>query len=173
MIATLSALILSAAVSAQPVDAVSEASPHAPVEPPERLYVLGKLGLNQPVGAQALLSLQDERGPRWDLDLLVEPSRQWQSLSLGGAFRPFHNALAVGVRARWLQLHPPWSRGYVFALDSAFAVGPELGGRWGLLSDDRLMLGLGLGAVFSPWGRAALPGTLTVDLSLGWKVKER
>jgi hypothetical protein len=167
MIAALTALLLSAAVGAQPADGAPSLAP-----PPKRLYVLGKLGLSQPVGAQVLVNLSDERGPRWDLDLLVEPSRQWQSLSVGGAFRPFHNALHLGARARWMQLHPPWSRGYVFALDNALAVGPELGGRWGMLSDDRLMLGLGVGAVFSPWGRAALPTTYTLDLSVGWKVKE-
>lgn len=175
------ALVLTAGVfAAEPEpDAVSAATPYVPpspvnVAPPQdRLYVLGKLGWYQPVGAQALMSLADGRGPRWDLDLLVEPSRYWQSVSLGGGFRPFHNALAVGARARWLQLHPPWSRGYVFALDNAVALGPEIAGRFALGSRDKLMLSLTLGGVFSPWGRAALPPMFTLDLGVGWMVKGR
>ncbi len=173
----ITATVLAAAVALAapdtPVDATSAASPYERPLPPDRLYLAGKLGWPQPVGAQALLSLADGRGSRWDVDLLIEPSRYQQSVSLGGGFRPFRAAFVVGARARWLQLHPPWSRGYVGALDNAVAVGPEIGGRWGLLADDKLLLSLGLGGLFSPWGRAALPPMVTLDLGVGWKVMER
>jgi hypothetical protein len=174
MSALLALVLVSAVSAAEPaVDAVSAASPGAAPEPPSRVYVLGKLGWFQPVGAQALLSLADARGPRWDLDLLVEPSRYWQSMSLGGGFRPLHNALTLGARARWIQQHPPWSRGYVFALDNALALGPEIAGRWTLGAQDRLMISLAVGGVFSPWGRAALPPMFTLDLGVGWRVANR
>lgn len=137
------------------------------------LTLAGKIGLPQPVGVQALATFSDERGPRWDLDLLVEPSRYQQSLSAGGAFRPFHNAVTVGVRARWLQLHPPWSRGYVFALDNALGLGPEIGGRWTLLREERLYLSALLGGIFCPRLRTALPPLLTADLAVGWRIGGR
>jgi len=167
------ALTVGIAGAQAPVDATSASSPHIQSEPPDRFYVAGKLGVPQPVGIQALYSLADGQGPRWDLDLLLEPSLYQQSMGVGAGFRPFHNALVVGARARWLQLHPPWSRGYVFALDSALGLGPELGARWGLLSDDRLLVSLTAGGLFSPWGRAALPPMITMDLGVGWKIGER
>ncbi len=164
-------LLLSAALSAadEPaVDAVSSASSTAE----DRLYVAGKLGFPLPVGVQALAIMGDDKGPRWDLDLLLEPSRYWQSLSVGGAFRPFHNALFLGGRARALQLHAPFTRGHSWRLDSAFVVGPELGARWTPGQEDKLLVSLGVGGLFSPWGAAALPPMFAIDLGVGWKAKE-
>jgi hypothetical protein len=163
-------LLAPVASSQEPVDATSAATPPWPTD---KLYVGGKVGWFQPVGVQAVASVADDRGPRWDLDLLLEPSRYAQSASLGGGFRPLHHALMLGARARWLMAHAPWSRGYSFALDNSLALGPEIGGRWGLLQDDKLLVSFTLGGVFSPWGRAALPPMLTLDLGVGWKVKER
>jgi hypothetical protein len=174
MITAFAALSLAAtvAVADDQVDAVSAASA-APASPTDRLYIAGKLGFPQPLGVQALASMGDQKGPRWDLDLLVEPSRYWQSCSLGGAFRPFHNALFLGARGRVLQLHPPFSRGYSLRHDTALALGPELGARWTPGKEDKLLISLGLGGLFTPWGRAAVPPMFTLDLGVGWKVKER
>lgn len=154
-------------------DVAASTAPENVALPPDRLYVGAKVGWFQPYGAQALYNFADGQGPRWDVDLLVEPSRYTQSVSLGGAFRPFRNALAIGVRARWLQLHAPWSRGYVAPLDNALALGAELGGRWALTKNDKLLVSLTLGGTASPWGHVALPPMITVDLGVGWQVMKR
>ncbi len=173
-------LVLAATIAFadEPVDAVSGATQEPPptdnVRPPaDALYVNGKLGWFQPVGVQALYTFAGAKGPRWDADLLVEPSRYWQSVSLGGGVRPFHNALAVGVRGRWIQQHAPWSRGYSGLAESAFGLGAELGGRWALLGSDQLHLSLMAGVTASPWGSAIIPPMITIDLGVGWKVMER
>ena len=141
--------------------------------PPDRLYASAKLGWFQPYGVQALYSMADGQGPRWDLDLLVEPSRYQQSVSVGGGFRPFHNALVVGVRGRWMMLHAPWSRGYVGSLDNALALGGELGGRWALTRENKLLVSFTAGATASPWGSVVLPPMITLDLGVGWQVARR
>ncbi len=158
---------------AQAPDAVSGATAQKPPGPPDRLYVSAKLGWPQPVGVHALMSLADEQGPRWDLDLLVEPSSYQQSLSAAVGFRPFHNALALNARVRWLQRHPPWARGYIFAVDNAITLSPEVHGRWTLGAEDKLLISAGLGGLFSPWGRAAMPPMFTIDLGVGWQVMRR
>ncbi|MFH1463340.1 MAG: hypothetical protein ABIO70_03035 [Pseudomonadota bacterium] len=168
-------LLLAAALAQQPADAVSAATP-APdtmIAWRRRVYVGAQVDNLFPVGVAAQLGFGDDVRPTWDLDLLVEPSRTWQSVSLGAAWRPLRNAFAVGGRARWLQLHPPWSRAYHAAWDNALALGLELGGRWGLMDYDRLQLSAGLGAFVTPIGAADLPPMIEAHVGAAWRVRMR
>jgi len=162
-------LLFALAAHAEPVDATSGATPAGWNR---RLYAGAQVGTLLPGGAQAQLGFSDGARPTWDLDLLVEPSRLLQSVSLGAAWRPFHNALAVGGRARWLQLHPPWSRGYQARYDNALALGLEAGGRWGVLAGARLQLSAGAGAFLTPLG-ADLPLLLELHAGAAWRLLER
>jgi hypothetical protein len=177
MIAAL--LSLAAALAAEPaVDATSGATT-APTPDPvpvatrsRRVYLGARVDNVFPVGLQAQLGFGRDDRPTWDLDLLVEPSRAWQALGVGAAWRPFHNAFALGGRARWLQLAPPWSRGYHFAWDNALSLGLDLGGRW-TLAQDRLQLSAGLGAFVTPIAVPEVPPLIEAHLGAAWRVAER
>jgi hypothetical protein len=163
------ALVLAALAALAP--AVASAAEPAPAPAPElRIAVGGQLGVVFPVGLDGLVLL--DRGDRhlFDVDVSWQPSAYWQSYAVGGAWHPFGGALFVGGRLRWLQLHPPWSRGYDADLDDQLGLGLEVGLR-GWLDGRRRFLGtVTLGALAVPSDDTELPILYTVSVGLAYRV---
>jgi hypothetical protein len=149
------------------VDAVA-ASPTTPR--PYRLYAAAEVGLLMPVGVGAMLTLPHEERFRWDIDFTWEPSNYLQSYSFGGAYHLWDRAFFAGARARFMQLHPPFSRGFHARRDNQLALGPELGVRFPIGRDKRFVPFASLGAIFFPSATSSLPAMYTLNLGLAFGV---
>jgi hypothetical protein len=141
-----------------------------PLVRPYRLYAAAELGLLMPVGSGAMLALPNDDRLRWDIDFTWEPSNYLQSYSLGGAYHPWDRALFVGARARFMQLHPPFSRGFHARRDNQLAFGPELGVRFAIGRENRFVPFASVGAIFFPSETSSLPPMYTLDLGLAFGV---
>jgi hypothetical protein len=137
---------------------------------PYRLYVAAQLGLLLPAGIGAVLSLPHEDRLRWDIDFVWEPSNYLQSYSFGGAYHPWDRALFVGARARFMQLHPPFSRGFQARRDNQLALGPEIGVRFAVGRENRFVPFASLGVIFFPSETSSLPPMYTLNVGLAFGV---
>ncbi|MBN2360836.1 MAG: hypothetical protein JXR83_15380 [Deltaproteobacteria bacterium] len=150
-----------ATAATAPADAAPPATPAS-----FSLLVGGQAGTPHAVGLQVgLLSLRHQR-PVWEVGLAWEPSGYLQSYSAGVAYHPFGNILFVAERVRYLQLHPPWSRGFDPDFDHQFAFGPELGVRGWIGPGRRLRGSLALGTYYIASGNMNLPLVLTLNAGL-------
>jgi hypothetical protein len=156
--------------SAQPAEAVLV----APLRPaPEksldryRLNVGGHLGVTHPVGISAIAMKLEQGRPWLDADVTWEPSRYLQSYGLGAAIHPFHNSFYTGGRARLLQLHAPWSRGFHAAMDNQFGLSIEAGVRKPFGEAERFLFtgSVGVTHVLDAGTSIAWMQTLTLGLS--------
>jgi hypothetical protein len=137
---------------------------------PFRVYAVAELGLLMPVGIGAILALPHEDRLRWDIDFVWEPSNYLQSYSFGGAYHPWDRAFFVGARTRFMQLHPPFSRGFHARRDNQLALGPELGVRFAVGRAQRFVPFASLGAIFFPSETSSLPPMYTLNLGLAFGV---
>ncbi|MEI8258890.1 MAG: hypothetical protein WCJ30_24745, partial [Deltaproteobacteria bacterium] len=100
--------------------------PLAPV-PHFRLHVGAQFGVAPFFGLFGMATFYAQGRPRWDADVLWEPSGYLQSYSVGGAYHIVDSMFFVGARLRLLQLHAPWTRGYEVNADNHLGVGLEAG----------------------------------------------
>ena len=166
---TASALLVLASNSARAADTpslpVANDAPCASWS--HRLHAAAEVGLLMPVGLGTIFSLAYEQRPRWDFDFFWEPSNYLQSYSLGGAYHPFDRIFFVGARVRWIQLHPPFSRGFHARRDNQPALGPEIGVRLTLGRDRTFLPFASLGATFFPSATTSLPPMYTLNVGMG------
>lgn len=131
------------------------------------------VGVLFPFGIDGVATYQPPAGRPWDLDVSWQPSAGWQSYSVGAGTRPFHGMMFGGVRARYLQLHPPWSRGFDGSHDHQLGLGVELGARVRLGGDGQLVATAALGAFAVPSGDTRLPVLYTLTLGIAHRAWRR
>lgn len=136
-----------------------------------RTYAGASLGAPFPLTVQGTSVLERSGRRLASFDLGWAPSRYWQSYELGAAWHPFGNAWLAGARLRYLQLHPPWSRGFDPDFDHQFAVGGELGARF--LVAGRWLGTASVGGFGVPFGDADLPVFFTLNVGVGYEVWQR
>lgn len=110
----------------------------------------------------------DER-PRFDVDLLVEPSVQLQSFSVGGAYHVLDSPFFVGARVRVLEYQPFWARG---GGDVRLGLGAELGGRFRILGG-RGVVHLALFGTYVPTQVAQLSVMFGLSAGFSWELYRR
>jgi hypothetical protein len=166
VIAMIAAAYASPANADPPAAHALDRSPYPPLvaHPPLSIYLGAQAGSVMPLGVTALLLIPSGDQMRWDLDLTWEPSHYLQSYSFGLNYHFFDNAIVAGTRLRYLQMHPPFTRGFRSEIDNQFAVGPELGLHWSVDSGRYLLLFVALGASFFPGSTLELPVLYTLNL---------
>ena len=133
-----------------------------------RTYVGLQAGGLFPVGLFVMARHSSPDGaPRWDADVSWEPSGYLQSYSLGAAYHPGGGSVFVGARLRLLQLHAPWSRGYVAGEDDHFAAGAEVGLRRRLGA--RWLAAASVGAFRADRRDLSLPALYTLNVGVAWR----
>jgi hypothetical protein len=147
--------------------------PDADDGPRHRLAVGAQVGFVHVLGAQAVATFFHHGRPRFDLDLLWEPSTLLQSYSLGAAYHPFDQVAFVGTRARLVQWHPPLSRGFFPAADNHLGLGAEVGARVPIALDERLILTVATGATWVPTANAPIQWLANLNVGLGWALVRR
>lgn len=164
-------LVLSAPAWAQAP--LAETASAQPAAQRYRLAVGAQLGAVHPFGVQATATTFAAGRPRFDVDLLWEPSGYLQSYSVGGAYHVLDSVFFVGPRVRWLQWHWPLSRAFNPRADNHLGLGLETGVRAPVAFGGRLLLGASLGITALP--TAAPPAQLlaNVNVSLAWAVLSR
>jgi hypothetical protein len=143
-----------------------------------RLHFGLQTGVGLPYGVTAIQTFYVRGRPRFDVDVLWEPSALWQSYSAGFAYHVADRMYFLGARVRLLQLHPPWSRGYQPGNDNHLGLGLEAGirapvgpggrllvlfslGFTGLVTESQnlsALIGLNLGLAWGAWSRVAPTG---------------
>jgi hypothetical protein len=119
----------------------------APADRSVRIAVGGQLGFPHILGVVGRSTFHRGGLPRYELDLLWEPSVYLQSYSVGAAWRPGGSIFAVGPRLRLLQFVPPWSRA-ADPLHNHFGLGLDAALRIGLGESKRGVLNIGLQGTF-------------------------
>lgn len=122
-----------------------------------------------PVGISAQFEHFKNDKPFLNYEIILEASGNWQALGFDASIKPFSNPLALGVKIRWVQLHPPWSRAYNFAFDNAISPGILVFGDWFLLEQDQLKLKTGLG-FFDTFGTTKMPVIFEVFAGVAWQI---
>jgi hypothetical protein len=129
-------LILAWAITTAASAPASEQTPASAVAPEQRapsrelsLSLGAQAGFPFLVGARAGGVIFYNGKQRFFFDLLIEPSAQLQSLSLGGAYHIADSIAFVGARLRFVQVQPVWSRDYNASRDNHFGAGIEAGVR--------------------------------------------
>jgi hypothetical protein len=110
----------------------------------------------------------DER-PRFDVDLLLEPSVQLQSYSVGGAYHVLDSPFFVGARVRVLEYQPFWARG---GGDARLGLGLELGGRFRILGG-RGVVHVALFGTYVPTQVAQLSTMFGLSAGFSWELYRR
>lgn len=123
-----------------------------------------KLGMLNPIGLGAMLSLPGEGKVRWQIDVVWEPSNYLQSYSIGGSYHLWDKVFFAGARLRLMQLHAPWSRGFRARTDNQLALGPEIGVRLSLGAAPRVLPFASLGIIFFPSETLSLPPMISLDI---------
>jgi hypothetical protein len=103
---------------------LTQAPPH---EPSVRLALGAQVGFPHVVGVVGRTTLFVKGRPRFDVDLLWEPSAFLQSYSAGGAYHVLDSIFVVGPRVRLIQFQAPWARGYDARTDNHLGLGLEGG----------------------------------------------
>jgi hypothetical protein len=167
------ALLLSA-LTGRAAHAESEtAAPASSTEParrPYRLYAGPQIGLLLPFGVGAAYVLRHEERVRFAFDFLWEPSNYLQSYSVGANYHVLDRVFFVGGRARFMQMHSPFSRGFRARRDNQLAFGPEIGVAIPLDRAQRFVPFGTLGAIFFPSEVSSLPPMYTLDLGVSFGV---
>jgi hypothetical protein len=129
-----------------------------------------QLGVVFPYGVRGTATYQPAQGRAWDLDLAWQPSANWQSYSVGVATRPLRGVLFAGMRLRYLQLHPPWSRGFDGSFDHQLGVEAELGVRARIGPQRRFEITAALGVLAVPSGDTRLPVLYIASIGFGYEL---
>lgn len=157
-----------------PAPAGAASAPATVSAPPRyRVVVAAQLGLPHPIGIAAVATRLRAGRPLLDVDALLEPSRYLQSYSVGAAYHLAGSAFVVGPRLRWLQLHPPWSRGYVAGMDDRLGLSLEAGVRRPVGAGGRYVLSATLGAEHQVAQGSSLAWLVTLHVGLGYAVAAR
>lgn len=134
-----------------------------------RIAVGGQLGFPHVMGAVGRGTFSWAGKPRFDVDVLWEPSAYLQSYSIGGAWRPGDWLFGIGPRVRLMQFGPPWGRGADRAgvhlglgLDATFAI-PVAG---------RGSINLGVQATVVPTQGPSLRGLMGLFAGFTWSIFE-
>lgn len=114
-----------------------------------RVEVGGQLGFPHVYGVLGRGTVQVDGRPRFDVDVLWEPSVLLQSYSLGAAWRPLDGPVALGTRLRLLQFQAPWARDFDWRFNH-LGLGLEAGLRLPLGEARRVVLNLTLQATWVP-----------------------
>jgi hypothetical protein len=118
--------------------------------------------------SRTIFSIAHEGRPRWDLDFFWEPSNYLQSYSFGGAYHPWDRVLFIGGRIRWMQLHPPFSRGFHARRDNQPGLGPEIGVRLAFGREQTFLPFASFGAIFFPSATISLPPMYTLNAGIAF-----
>ncbi len=144
----------------------------AAADVPARLDVAvgANVGVLFPFGIDGIATYRSPTGHVWNADLSWQPSAGWQSYSLGADAQPLRVPLFAGARVRYLQLHPPWSRGFDGSHDHQLGVGLEVGTRFRLGAEGQFVCTAALGAFAIPSGDTELPVLYTLTLGVAHRV---
>jgi hypothetical protein len=151
--------------------AASDAQPYPlfVLRRPFSLYIGAQAGSVMPGGLMFLFETPRGDHLGWDVDLTWEPSHYLQSYSAALNYHFLDSAFFLGGRLRYMQMHPPFSRGFQPSTDHQLAFGPELGARWLVDGSRRFILFVSIGASFFPGQTLDLPPlyTLNIGFALG------
>lgn len=163
------------AAESGPAADASAAAPAGPGAPAlrYRLAVGVNVGMVHVVGLQSTATLFANGRPRFDVDLLWEPSGFLQSYSVGAAWHPFDRVFYLGVRARLLQWHFPGTRGYVPERDNHLGIGLEGGMRAPIAVGGRLLLNINLGGTIVATAGSPLQGLLNITVGVAFAALQR
>jgi hypothetical protein len=144
--------------------------PLAAQAPAYRVHAGVQVGFPFVLGVYARGTLFAGERPRFDVDLLWEPSPSLQSYSLGGAWHVLDRAFFIGARLRLVTYQPPWARGPVVPF---FGLGPEVGVRLPVGPKDKGVISVALHGSFMPGQAANLATLIGLSAGFSWAVFER
>jgi hypothetical protein len=142
----------------------------ASAPPSFELKAGAQLGLPHLVGATAQGTFLVDGRPRFDVDVLWEPSASLQSYSAGAAYHVVDSPFFVGGRVRLLEFSAPWGRG---GAEPYLGLGLEAGARWRVGPDHGGQVHLGLFGTWVPAQARNLAAMVGLSVGFSWAVFAR